>query len=257
MIPNLVNQFRIDGKVAVITGASRGIGEGIAIGLADAGATVIITARDEQRLKGVAETISERGGTCNVVVGDITEEVTIDQLVSYAIENYGQLDIWVSNAGTSDHPGSFPFEEFPAWHWDQQIALNLRPHFIAAKACAEVMQPGSSIIGISSIAGIRPAVRFAAYGAAKAGMNNFTETLSIELAPKGIRANAVSPGQVPTEATTRVGGVPPEQFESLADRIPLQRVGTPMDIAAAVLYLVSDAGSWVTGQNLVVDGGVT
>ena len=88
-------------------------------------------------------------------------------------------------------------------------------------------------------------------------MNNFTKTLSIELALKGIRANAVSPGQVPTEATTRVGGVPPEQFESLADRIPLQRVGTPMDIAAAVLYLVSDAGSWVTGQNLVVDGGVT
>ena len=89
MIPNLVNQFRIDGKVAVITGASRGIGEGIAIGLADAGATVIITARDEQRLKGVAETIRERGGTCNVIVGDITEEATIDLLVSHAIENYG------------------------------------------------------------------------------------------------------------------------------------------------------------------------
>ena len=257
MIPNLINQFRIEGKIAVVTGASRGIGEGIAIGLADAGATVNITARDQERLEGVASTISERGGTCSVVTGDITDESTISQLVSHAMDKYGKLDIWVSNAGTSDHPGSFSFEDFPTWHWDQQIALNLRPHFIAAKACAEVMQSGSSIIGISSIAGIRPAVRFAAYGAAKAGMNNFTETLSIELAPKGIRANAVSPGQVPTEATTRVGGVPPEQFENLADRIPLQRVGTPIDIASAVLYLVSDAGSWVTGQNLVVDGGVT
>ena len=257
MIPNLINQFRIEGKIAIVTGASRGIGEGIAIGLADAGATVIITARDQERLEGVASTISERGGTCSVVTGDITDELTISQLVSHAMDKYGKLDIWVSNAGTSDHPGSFSFEDFPTWHWDQQIALNLRPHFIAAKACAEVMQSGSSIIGISSIAGIRPAVRFAAYGAAKAGMNNFTETLSIELAPKGIRANAVSPGQVPTEATTRVGGVPPEQFENLADRIPLQRVGTPIDIASAVLYLVSDAGSWVTGQNLVVDGGVT
>tara|TARA_B100001094_G_C18125981_1_gene769489 strand:+ start:521 stop:1294 length:774 start_codon:yes stop_codon:yes gene_type:complete len=257
MIPNLINQFRIEGKIAIVTGASRGIGEGIAIGLADAGATVIITARDQERLEGVASTISERGGTCSVVTGDITDESTISQLVSHAMDKYGKLDIWVSNAGTSDHPGSFSFEDFPTWHWDQQIALNLRPHFIAAKACAEVMQSGSSIIGISSIAGIRPAVRFAAYGAAKAGMNNFTETLSIELAPKGIRANAVSPGQVPTEATTRVGGVPPEQFENLADRIPLQRVGTPIDIASAVLYLVSDAGSWVTGQNLVVDGGVT
>ena len=183
MIPNLINQFRIEGKIAVVTGASRGIGEGIAIGLADAGATVIITARDQERLEGVASTISERGGTCSVITGDITDESTISQLVSHAMDKYGKLDIWVSNAGTSDHPGSFSFEDFPTWHWDQQIALNLRPHFIAAKACAEVMQAGSSIIGISSIAGIRPAVRFAAYGAAKAGMNNFTETLSIVLAP--------------------------------------------------------------------------
>ncbi len=257
MIPNLIDQFRIDGKVAVVTGASRGIGEGIAIGLADAGAAVVITARDEQRLKGVATAIRKRGGKCSIIVGDITAEATIEQLISHAMEEYGKLDIWVSNAGTSDHPGSFTFEEFPSWHWDQQIALNLRPHFIAAKACAEIMQPGSSIIGISSIAGMRPAVRFAAYGAAKAGMNNLTETLSIELAPKGIRANAVSPGQVPTEATTRVGGIPPEQFESLASHIPLQRVGLPIDIASAVLYLVSNAGSWVTGQNLVVAGGVT
>ena len=225
--------------------------------IADAGAAVVITARDEQRLKGVATAIRKRGGKCSIIVGDITAEATIEQLISHAMEEYGKLDIWVSNAGTSDHPGSFTFEEFPSWHWDQQIALNLRPHFIAAKACAEVMQSGSSIIGISSIAGMRPAVRFAAYGAAKAGMNNLTETLSIELAPKGIRANAVSPGQVPTEATTRVGGIPPEQFESLASYIPLQRVGRPIDIASAVLYLVSDAGSWVTGQNLVVAGGVT
>jgi 3-oxoacyl-[acyl-carrier protein] reductase len=257
MIPDLIEQFRITGKVAVITGASRGIGEGIAIGLADAGAHVVITARDSERLKAVEESIKERGGSCSVLVGDITEEETITQLIKHALDTYGQLDIWVSNAGTSDHPGSFAFEDFPAWHWDQQIALNLRPHFVAARACAEVMEPGSSIIGISSIAGIRPAVRFAAYGAAKAGMNNLTETLSIELAPKGIRANVVSPGQVPTEATTRVGGVPPEEFKNLGQRIPIGRVGTPIDIAAAVLYLVSDAGSWVTGQNIVVDGGVT
>tara|TARA_B100001094_G_scaffold67749_1_gene64036 strand:- start:129030 stop:129803 length:774 start_codon:yes stop_codon:yes gene_type:complete len=257
MIPDLIEQFRITGKVAVITGASRGIGEGIAIGLADAGAHVVITARDSERLKAVEENIKERGGSCSVLVGDITEEETITQLINHALDTYGQLDIWVSNAGTSDHPGSFAFEDFPAWHWDQQIALNLRPHFVAARACAEVMEPGSSIIGISSIAGIRPAVRFAAYGAAKAGMNNLTETLSIELAPKGIRANVVSPGQVPTEATTRVGGVPPEEFKNLGQRIPIGRVGTPIDIAAAVLYLVSDAGSWVTGQNIVVDGGVT
>ena len=257
MIPNLIDQFRIEGKVAVVTGASRGIGEGIDIGLADAGAAVIMTARDEERLNQVSETITQRGGTCSVVVGDITDEETITGLVNHATEDFGSLDIWVSNAGTSDHPGHFSFDEFPSWHWDQQIALNLRPHFIAAKACAEVMQPGSSIIGISSIASLRAAVRFAGYGAAKAGMNNLSQTLAIELAPKGIRSNIVSPGQVPTEATTRVGGVPPEKFSDLAAAIPLQRVGSPQDIAAAVLYLVSEAGSWVTGQNLIVDGGYT
>ena len=141
MIPDLIDQFRIKGKVAVVTGASRGIGEGIAIGLADAGAHVIITARDHERLKIVEKTIVERNGNCSIVVGDITEEETIQRLIDHAIEGFGQLDIWVSNAGTSDHPGSFAFEEFPPWHWDQQIALNLRPHFVAARACAEVMKP--------------------------------------------------------------------------------------------------------------------
>lgn len=252
---SLVDRFRMDGKVAVVTGASRGIGEGIAIGLADAGANVVLTARAEDRLAQVAETIRERGGNAIVVPADITAPDVIPELVSRATGDFGSLDVWVTNAGTSDHPGSFAFADFPEWHWDAQIALNLRPHFVAARACADVMQPGSSIIGISSIASLRPAVRFAAYGAAKAGMNNLTQTLAIELAPKGIRANAVSPGQVPTEATTRVGGVPPEKFEELGRNIPLGRVGTPEDIAAAVLYLVSDAGSWMTGQNLVVAGG--
>ena len=113
MIPDLIDQFRIKGKVAVVTGASRGIGEGIAIGLADAGAHVIITARDHERLKIVEKAIAERNGNCSIVVGDITEEETIQHLIDHAIEDFGQLDIWVSNAGTSDHPGSFAFEEFP------------------------------------------------------------------------------------------------------------------------------------------------
>lgn len=254
-IPDLVEQFRIDGKVAVVTGAGRGIGRGIAIGLADAGATVLLTSRSEDELADAATQIAERGGHAEVMAGDITADGTIDALVERATGGLGRLDVWVSNAGTSDHPGSFTFAEFPAWHWDAQIALNLRPHFVAARACMEVMEPGSSIVGISSIAALRPAVRFAAYGAAKAGMNNLTQTLSIELAPRGIRANAVSPGNVPTRSTTTIGGIPPEDFPKLAKQIPLGRVGLPIDIAAAVLWLVSPAGSWVTGQNIVVAGG--
>jgi len=252
---NLLDMFRLDGRVAVVTGAGRGIGRGIAIGLADAGAAVVLTARRTHELDEVAGVIRGRGGRAEVVPGDIREEATIEGLVAAAVERLGRLDVWVSNAGTSDHPGNFTFEEFPTWHWDAQIALNLRPHFLAAKACLPVMQPGSSIIGISSIASIHPAVRFAAYGAAKAGMNNLAQTLSAELGPRGIRANVVSPGQVPTEASRTIGGFTDEMMPAMRARIPVGRFGTPSDIAAAVVWLASPAGSWVSGQNIVVAGG--
>lgn len=252
---NLIDRFRLDGTVAVVTGAGRGIGRGIAIGLADAGATVVVTSRSENELADTAAVIESRGGRATVHAGDITDEATIAALVETATHGHGRLDVWVTNAGGSEHQGNFSFADFPLWHWDEQIALNLRPHFIAAKACMEVMQPGSSIIGISSIASLRAAVNFAAYGAAKAGMNNLTQTLAIELAPRGIRANAVLPGNVPTRATTTIGGTAPEDIPKLASRIPLGRLGTPEDIAAAVLWLVSPAGSWVTGQSIVVAGG--
>lgn len=252
---NLLDMFRIDGRVAVVTGAGRGIGRGIAIGLADAGAHVIVTSRSAPELDDTARIIRERGGAASVITGDITDDETIAALVGAAMDDHGRLDVWVTNAGGSEHQGNFAFADFPDWHWDQQIALNLRPHFIAAKACMEVMEPGSSIIGISSIASLRAAVNFAAYGAAKAGMNSLTQTLAIELGPLGIRANSVLPGNVPTRATTTIGGTAVEDIPRMASRIPLGRLGLPVDIAAAVLWLVSPAGSWVTGQNIVVAGG--
>ena len=141
---------------------------------------------------------------------------SVPLLVDTAVERLGRLDVWVSNAGTSEHPGYFRFEEFPEWHWDAQIALNLRPHFVAARRCAEVMQPGSSIIGISSIAALGSAVNFAAYGAAKSAMNSLARTIAAELGPKGIRSNVVSPGKVPTEATRRIGGVTDDMLPGIA-----------------------------------------
>ena len=254
-LADLMLQFRLDGAVAVVTGAGRGIGRGIAIGLADAGADVVVTARRENELDEVISHIERRGRRALKVVGDITAEDTVPRLIDAAVGGLGRLDIWVSNAGTSDHPGNFAFADFPEWHWDGQLALNLRPHFVAARACTGVMPPGSSIIGISSIAGLRPAVNFAAYGAAKAAMNHLAVTLATELGPRGIRANVVSPGNVPTESTRTIGGVTDEMLPSIAQRIPLRRLGTPTDIAAAVVWLSSPAGSWVTGQNIVVSGG--
>lgn len=253
--PPILDLFRVDDQVAVVTGAGRGIGRGIAIALADAGAHVVLTSRSEDELDGVASEIAARGGSASIVAGDITSPALIDELVGHAMDDHNRLDTWVTNAGGSEHQGNFAFEDFPLWHWDAQFELNLRPHFIAARACMEVMEPGSSIIGISSIASLRAAVNFAAYGAAKAGMNNLTQTLAIELAPRGIRANAVSPGNVPTRSTTTIGGTAVEDIPHMAKRIPLGRLGLPADIGAAVLFLASPAASWITGQNLVVAGG--
>lgn len=252
---NLLDRFRLDDKVAVVTGAGRGIGRGIALGLADAGADVVLTARREHELETVAQLIRNKGRRAATVVTDITSADAIPQIIDAAVTRLGGIDTWISNAGGSNHPGNFSFTSFPDWHWDDQIALNLRPHFIAARALTEVMQPGSSIIGIASIAGIKPAVNFAGYGAAKAAMIHLTKTLSVELGPIGIRVNAVSPGNVPTEATTTIGHQRVEDIPKGARDIPLGRLGTPQDIAAAVVYLASDAGAWVTGENLVVSGG--
>jgi NAD(P)-dependent dehydrogenase (short-subunit alcohol dehydrogenase family) len=252
---DVMSLFRLDGMTAVVTGAGRGIGRGIALGLADAGADVVVTARRGNELDEVCARIAERGRQAVKVVADITSDEAVPQLIETATASFGNVDIWVSNAGGSEHDGKFAFKDFPEWHWDAQIGLNLRPHFVAARACMDVMRPGSSIIGISSIASLRAAGSFAAYGAAKAAMNHLTLTLSAELGPLGIRANAVSPGNVPTESTFRVGGVDPAMLPAIAKTIPLRRLGTPTDIAAAVVWLASPAGSWVTGQNIVVSGG--
>jgi 7-alpha-hydroxysteroid dehydrogenase len=252
---DLMKLFRMDGRVAVVTGAGRGIGRGIALGLADAGADVVITARRQAELDEVAARITERGRRAVKVAADITAPDSVARLVQAAMTDLGRLDVWVSNAGGSEHQGNFAFKDFPDWHWDAQIALNLRPHFVAARACMEVMEPGSSLIGISSIAALRAAVNFAAYGAAKAGMNSLAHTLSVELGPLGIRANTVSPGNVPTESTYTIGGATEASLAAAERAIPIRRLGTPSDIAAAVVWLASPAGSWVTGQNIVVSGG--
>lgn len=253
--PNMGDLFRMDGRVAVVTGAGRGIGRGIALGMADAGATVIVTSRSTDELDSAVAEITDRGGKAIAHTADILAPTSIDEIVAQAMTDHGRLDCWVSNAGTSDTPGGHSTLTFPTDHWDSQIQLNLRPHFLAAKACAEVMQSGASLIGISSIASLRPALGFAAYGAAKSGMNNLSVTLAAELGPRGIRSNVVSPGNVPTRATTTVGGADPAAIPDMAKAIPLRRLGKPSDIAAACVWLASDAGSWVTGQNIVVAGG--
>jgi 7-alpha-hydroxysteroid dehydrogenase len=252
---SLLDRFRLDGRVAVVTGSGRGIGRGIALGMAEAGADVVVTARRAHEVEAVTEEIRALGRRAVGVLADITADDTIQMLVQRAVSELGRLDVWVSNAGGSEHKGNFATLDMPDEHWDAQFALNLRPHFRAAKACAVVMEPGSSLIGISSTASLGPSLRYAAYGAAKAGMNQLTRTLSVELARQGIRANSLAVGTVPTESLRTIGGVVDEALPDLAKTVPLGRLGDPRDVAAAAVYLASPAASWVTGQTIAVSGG--
>ena len=251
-----LDRFRLDERVAVVTGSGRGIGRGIALGLAEAGADVVVTARRAEEVDAVVEEVRGHGRRAIGVLGDITDGPFVSELVRRAVAELGRLDIWVSNAGGSEHKGTFKLLDMPDEHWDAQLALNLRPHFLAAKACAGVMAPGSSLIGISSTSSLGPSPRFAAYGAAKAGMNQLTKTLAVELARAGIRANAVAVGIVPTESLRTIGGIADEQLPQLAAAVPLGRLGDPGDVAASIVYLASPAASWVTGQTLTVSGGM-
>ena len=205
----LPERFRLDGRVAVVTGSGRGIGRGIALGMAESGADVVVTARRTNEIDAVVAEVRAGGRRAIGIPGDITDSAFVTHLAAAAMDELGRLDVWVSNAGGSEHKGTYKVIDMPDEHWDAQLALNLRPHFLAAKACAPLMAPGSSLIGISSTSSLNPSPRYAAYGAAKAGMNQLTRTLAIELAPRGIRANALAVGIVPTESLRTIGAGSP------------------------------------------------
>ena len=179
-----------------------------------------------------------------------------EELADRAMAEFGRLDVWVNNVGGSDEKTVRDLVETPDEIWRAQLELNLTSAFQGAKAAAQRMTDGGVIVNISSGAGTRGSPRTGPYAAAKAGMINLTQTLALELAPRGIRVNAVSPGPVATEAFLEVLGVS-DRLDELEATIPLGRLGTPDDIAAAVVFMASPAASWVTGQNLLVAGGRT
>jgi 7-alpha-hydroxysteroid dehydrogenase len=250
----LLDSFRLDGKVAVVTGSGQGIGRGIAWALADAGADVVVNARREGDLQVTASGVVDRGRRALVAQGDIRD--FSEDLAERTMAEFGRLDIWVNNVGGSDDKTVRELIDTPDDVFRSQLELNLTSAFQGCKAAAHCMVDGGVIINISSGAGTRGSPRTGPYAAAKAGLNNMTQTLALELAPRGIRVNAVSPGPVVTEAFREVLGVS-DQIDELARTIPLGRTGTPDDIAAAVLYLASPAASWVTGEHLLVAGGRT
>jgi NAD(P)-dependent dehydrogenase (short-subunit alcohol dehydrogenase family) len=250
---SLLDLFDLTGRVAVVTGSGQGIGRAIAWGLADAGCDVVLNARRIDDLDVTAAGVRERQRDAVIVAGDIRD--LSEELADRTVEHFGRIDIWVNNVGGSDEKTTRRLIETPDEVFRAQLELNLTSAFQGAKAAAKRMGPGGSIVNISSGAGLRGSPFTGPYAAAKAGMNNLTETLALELAPN-IRVNTVAPGPVATEAFSEVLGTD-GQHDAIAATIPLGRMGVPDDIAAAVLFFCSDAASWVTGQLLLVAGGRT
>ena len=249
---SILDQFRLDGSVAVVTGSGQGIGRAIAWALADAGADVVLNARRIDDLETTAAGVRERGTRALIVDGDIRD--FSEELASRTVDEFGRLDIWVNNVGGSDEKNVHLLTETPDETFRAQLELNLTSAFQGCKAAANRMPDGGVILNITSGAGTRGSPYTGPYASAKAGLINLTETLALELAERGIRVNAVSPGPVVTEAFREVLGVD-DQLDALARTIPLGRTGTPDDIAAMVLFLCSPAASWITGEHHLIAGG--
>ncbi len=248
-----MHDFDLNGKVAVITGGGQGIGEGIAYTYAESGAAVVIAARHVDRVHRVADAITANGGKAIAVPTDVTDRDALVALADAAIDAFGGLDIWVNNAGGSTVRS--PLVELDAADWNACLALNLTSVWTASVIANQRMNDGGSIINITSPAATRAVLGSGHYSAAKAGVNALTLTMAMELAPR-IRVNGVAPGMVPTEVMMTALDMDLPALEQIAEkRTPMQRLGTPDDIAAAALYLASDAGGWVTGQIITVSGG--
>ena len=254
----ILDRFRLDGEVAVVTGAGKGIGRAIAIGLAEAGADVALASRTQADLDGVAEEIRKLGRRAQPLATDATSGDALENLAAATVAQFGKLTIWVNNAGGIPDATPRYLTRTSEDNFDAQIALNLKAVWLGATVAARHMADGGgSIINISSRSAFGAQVKNGPYGAAKAAVNSLTSTLSVELAPS-IRVNAVAPGPIPTENFDECMGTDtPEKREKLlaAIGIPLGRYGDPEDIAAAVVYMASPAASWVTGQCLYVTGG--
>jgi 3-oxoacyl-[acyl-carrier protein] reductase len=239
----------IAGKVAMVTGSTRGIGRAIAEALAGAGAKVAVIGRDQGRAEQAAAAIGHgaRGFGC-----DVTSEASVNAAVAAIERDLGPIQILVNNAGvTKDNV----FLRLSDADWDTVLEANLKGAFRTIRAAARGMmkQRWGRIINISSVVGLTGNRGQANYAASKAGLLGLTRTIARELASRGITVNAVAPGFIESDMTA---ALTPEQREALSRQIPLERLGTPADVAAAVLFLASEGSSYITGQVVVVDGGM-
>jgi NAD(P)-dependent dehydrogenase (short-subunit alcohol dehydrogenase family) len=252
-MPNVLDRFDLTGKVAVVTGASSGLGAAFAVGLGQAGADLVLGARRADRLTETRDAIGELGREAISAVTDVSSPADCQALVDAGIAEFGRVDILVNNAGVSSAAPAT--RETPA-AFERVISINLNGCYWMAQACGRVMRPGSTIVNVSSVLALTTAgLPQAAYSASKAGLLGLTRDLAQQWAGrKGIRVNALAPGFFPSEMTDEYL---PGYLEGQLARVPMGRVGYVEEITAALVFLASDASSYVNGQTLVVDGGLT
>lgn len=246
--------MKLGGKVAVVTGSSRGIGRAIAIKLAKEGASVVVNSRKKESAQKVADEIKRLGRKAIAVEGDVSNPKTAKKLVGAAVKEFGSLDIFVNNAGVISYANFLDLKEE---QWDSLMAVDLKGVFMCSQAAARQMikqGDGGKIINISSIAGFIGFHNLAHYCAAKAGVIELTKQMALELGPYKINVNSIGPGAIKTAMTKQVES-DPKQLKEIIARIPLGRMGEPEEIASVAAFFASDEASYVTGETIFVDGG--
>lgn len=248
----MANQM-LHGQVAIVTGGARGIGKATCLALAKAGAKVVINYNSsDKNAQELVNTITADGGEAITVKGDISQSSTADKLVAETIKHFGKIDILINNAGINRDNLMIRMKEED---WDEVINTNLKGVFLATKAVLKPMlkQRAGRIINVTSVIGIAGNIGQVNYSAAKAGLIGFTRSIAKEVAGRNILVNAVAPGYIGTDMTEKL---PEDVKEAVLQNIPLGRIGLPEEIAQVILFLTSPGASYITGQTIIVDGGL-
>jgi len=245
-------ELSLEGKVAIITGSSGGIGRPLALGFAEAGASVVLVARTAADLEAAADQIRAKGGKALAVPTDVTDSARVSEMVARAVKEFGRIDVLVNCAGGGEYA---PLLDMSEEVWDETLARNIKGVYLCSRAAGRVMveQKSGSIINFSSAVATAAVANMVHYSAAKAAVNQFTRVLAAEWGPYNIRVNAISPGLTDTSHTREVMG--PDLFELYAKAVPLGRAGQPEDILAIAIFLASDASSYISGAIIPVSGG--